>query len=355
MKHIDPFAEDYDPSDVPEEKTITMCDDCKEIIYGNLIYKIMEILEGRQTICIIIHGSKLYGLEHENSDTDIKGVFLPSKRDILLGDIPDVIKYTSGSDDSKNSKDDIDIELYSIHHFFKLAMLGDTAAISLLNAPFEMICSQRDIWRKIVENAYMFYSKEMSGLVGFVRTQANKYSIKGARLNAANTAKNFLEASDPESKLIESWDNLPKADHMDVIMNGDQIFWEVCGRKIQNTSTVEYALGVVNSIIKSYGKRAKQAEQDGGLDWKAISHAFRVASELSDLYEFGNIRYPLNDFERIKRMKMGELDFKTEVLPDLNSLMDRVHKMSELSHFPEKIDSGKVKDFLYELLKETIK
>jgi hypothetical protein len=355
MKHIDPFSDDYDPSNTPEEKTITMCEDCKEIIYGNLIYKIMEILEGRQAICIIIHGSKLYGLDHEDSDTDIKGVFIPSKRDILLGEIPNVIKYTSGSDDSRNSKNDVEIELYSIHHFFKLAMSGDTSAISMLNAPFEKICSQRDLWRKIVENSNIFYSKNMAGLIGFVLTQTSMYYQKGNRLMDANTALNFLEACDPEEKIKTVWNSLPTGEYLEKIDKDGNTFWSICNRMVQDTSSIDYTINIIKSIINSYGKRAKQAYDNDGLDWKAISHAFRVASELSDLYEFGKIRYPLNDFERIKRMKMGELDFKTEVFPDLNSLMDRVHKMSELSHFPEKIDSGKVKDFLYELLKETIK
>jgi len=352
MTHIDPFSDDYDPSTSPVEKTITMCSECKRVIFGPLMLKIMELLEGRQIICIIMHGSKLYGLDHKDSDTDIKGVFLPSKRDMLLGKIPNVISYTSGSKDLKNSKDDVDIEMWSIHHFFANAMKGDTGAISMLNAPFEMICSQRPMWMEIVDNADMFYSKNMKGLIGFVRTQANKYSIKGAMLNTAKEAKVILESLNEHTQLRDVWDTLPEGEYATKIELNNQFFWEVCGRKIQNTSSAPYALGVINSILKSYGKRAKQAGADGGLDWKAISHSFRVASELSDLFEFGMIKYPLKDSAQIKRIKMGELDFKTEVLPDLNSLMDRVHKMSIASSFPDEIDSAKVNDFLYELLKK---
>ena len=64
------------------------------------------------------------------------------------------------------------------------------------------------------------------------------------------------------------------------------------------------------------------------------------------------IKYPLNDFERIKRIKMGELDFMTEVQPELNSLMDRVHEMSKISNFPDVVDSEKIDNLLFSLVKK---
>lgn len=357
----DPFAEGYDPNTAPKKEVITMCDDCKNFLSSDLMDKILQRLGDREIVCIVIHGSKLYGLDNSESDTDIKGVFLPSKRDYLLNNIPKTIKFSTGNDNSKNSKDDFDIEFYSINYFFFLASKGDTSAISMLNAPFNMICSQREMWMSMVKNASIFYSKSMDGLIGYVRTQASKYSIKGDRLGDAINALNFLEACDPDTKLTSLWSDLPTGDHIEKIqkigqtVEKDQIFYSVCERKIQNTCDVRYAIGVVKSIVTSYGKRSMEAKKEGGLDWKAISHAFRVASELSDLYQFGMIRYPLPDFERIKKMKMGELDFESQVLPDLNSLMDRVHEMSALSSFPEEVNSEKIEDFLFELLDEKMK
>lgn len=352
--YIDPFAEDYDPSTAPKEQTITMCDDCRTVLYSSVMDTILEKLDGRKLICLIIHGSKLYGTDHKNSDTDIKGVFIPNQKDYLMCNVKDVIKFSTGNDGSKNSKDDFDVELWSINKFFQEAKQGDTGAISMLNAPFDKICSQRPVWQTIKDNAGMFYCKDMAGLIGFVRTQANKYSIKGERLSAAKEAQFFLDNTEQDIRVLDVWNNLPLGKYSIEVVDteNNQRFWEVCGRKIQDTSSIGYALNVVNSIIKSYGVRANAASVAGGLDWKAISHAFRVASELSDLFEFGMIRYPLVDSAQIKRMKMGELDFNTEVLPDLNSLMDRVHEMSQKSNLPDKINVERVDDFLYELLKQ---
>ncbi len=62
-------------------------------------------------------GSHLYGTATEKSDLDFKGIFLPSNREILLGKIPKSIKYDTGNDHSKNSPEDIDEEIYSLHYF----------------------------------------------------------------------------------------------------------------------------------------------------------------------------------------------------------------------------------------------
>ena len=139
-----------------------------------------------------------------------------------------------------------------------------------------------------------------------------------------------------------------------MVMVNDQRFLEVCGRKVQDTNNIGYAYDLVVTIINSYGKRAKDAEENNGVDWKSVSHAFRVASELTDLYENGIIHYPLKDAKQIKRIKMGELDYDTEVLPDLNSLMDRVQEKSQLSNFPDKVDKEKIDNLLLDLIKSII-
>ena len=45
-------------------------------------------MNGEFVLVKMFFGSHLYGTTNENSDTDLKGVFLPNKRDILLGRIP---------------------------------------------------------------------------------------------------------------------------------------------------------------------------------------------------------------------------------------------------------------------------
>jgi len=322
-----------------------------ELVSDDLLSKVNEVVGGREILFLTVHGSHLYGLNHADSDVDIKGVFLPTNREIVLGNIPKTVKYTSGDDNSKNSKEDCDVELFSLNYFFDLASRGDTGAISMLSAPENLVIIQSDTWRNIVLHKSMFYSKNMAGLIGFVRTQANKYCEKGDRLKCAIDAEYFFEARCPDSKLIDFWDDLPNGSHIEKIDKDGRKFYSVCNRLIQDTSKSSYACSIVKSIVSSYGKRSISAFNNNGLDWKAISHAFRVSNELSDLYKFGTIKYPLVNSETILDIKLGKLDFKNYVLPRLNSLMDEVNALSEKSNFPQEVDKKRIDDFTYYTIK----
>lgn len=87
----------------------------------------------------MLFGSHLYGTNTLNSDKDYKGVFFPTKDQILLGNIPKSFNETSGDNFSKNTIEDVDIELFSLHQFIKLACEGQTVALDMLHAPNEFI------------------------------------------------------------------------------------------------------------------------------------------------------------------------------------------------------------------------
>ncbi len=50
-------------------------------------------------------GSHLFGTSTPESDTDYKGIYLPSSEQILLGNYPETIQQTTGASDEKNSKE----------------------------------------------------------------------------------------------------------------------------------------------------------------------------------------------------------------------------------------------------------
>jgi len=81
---------------------------------------------------------------------DFKGVFLPSKEQILLGTGKDTLSNSTGSQTSKNSVFDIDLELYSLTKFMKMIADGDTAALELLHTPDDMILEKTEEWEEIV-------------------------------------------------------------------------------------------------------------------------------------------------------------------------------------------------------------
>jgi hypothetical protein len=130
-------------------------------------------------------GAHLYGTATSESDVDYKGVFMPSKEEVLLGRIPKSHSHSTAKDESKNTKNDIDVEMYSFQYFIKLACDGQTVAMDMLHAPEDMILQSSNIWKTIIKNRHKFYTKNLKSFIDYARRQASKYGIKGSRINAA--------------------------------------------------------------------------------------------------------------------------------------------------------------------------
>lgn len=286
-----------------------------------------------------IFGSHLYGTDTETSDTDYKGIFLPVKRDILLGTIPKQYSSSTGGS-GKNSKGDIDEEIFSLHQFIKLACLGETIAFDMLHTPENMLIETSPIWKAIVKNKQKFYTKNLKAFVGYARRQASKYSIKGSRLNEAKRIKELMLTYNLELKMSALWNKLPISEYGYHIQESpdDVKQYMINGKIIQETQTIGYALSIVEIYLTNYGQRAKDAAENKNVDWKAYSHAIRAAMQVKEILTTGNIIFPLKDADYLLRVKKGELDHNTEVMPILENLMTEVEDLSEKSKLPKKVN-----------------
>lgn len=286
-------------------------------------------------------GSHLYGTATKDSDLDYKGVFLPTKQEIFLNRIPKSYNIqTKKNNEAKNTKDDIDTEIYSLHYFIKLACEGQTVALDMLHTPSEMIIESGIIWMNIIQNREKFYTKNLKAFVGYARRQAAKYGIKGSRLNAAKRIIDLLKCFDPECKLSVVWKNLPKDEHLYFIEDNPNGIhqYKVCGKILQETQKIGYTLDILNKFYNEYGKRAEQAAKNEGIDWKAISHAMRAAYQVKELLLYKTITFPLPQADYLLDIKNGKLDYQSEVSPNLEALMDKVEELSKISDLPTKPD-----------------
>ncbi len=288
-------------------------------------------------------GACLYGTETEDSDQDYKGVFLPTKEQILLGRIPKFYDYSTKVDkEGKNTPSDVDYEAYSLHYFIELACQGQTIALDMLHAPEAMILQKSLIWEKIVQERYRFYTKDLKAFVGYARRQAAKYGIKGSRLNAAGDVIIFLTSKQEELRLFEIWDQLPEGEHIHFLERkkeaNDLRQYQVVGKRFQETARVGYVLPILEQFHRAYGERAKRAARNKGIDWKAISHALRAAYQTREILVHHSLTFPLKSAPFLKQVKTGELDYLTQVVPVLESLMDEVEGLSKVSTLPQKAD-----------------
>lgn len=302
-------------------------------------------------LCELIFGSHMYGLNTPASDMDYKGVFQPSLQDLVLCKAPKHYSRNTKTDSSiKNTNLDVDKEVYSIQYFLEMAMKGETVAIDMLHASDSAIITCSPIWQILRNNKSSFYTKNLTALVGYARHQAAKYGVKGSRLHDAKIALEVLRVY-PDDLIKDIWDKLPVTDNLVKVYNEDKTpkLYEICGKKLTLTAKCKTYFEMVQNFVDRYSERAKMAELSEGVDWKAITHAFRAAYQVKHIFLDGGFTYPLPETDFLMRCKRGELHYGKEAGPKLDELLDEVMKLRELSKLPEKVDSKIYNEFILNL------
>lgn len=289
-----------------------------------------------------IHGSKLYGTDTPESDTDYKGIFIPELKDIFLQKAARTLHFDTGSKHSKNLSTDVDFELFSVGKFIDMAIAGETIVIDMLHTPDHLTRESSDVWQYIVNHRHEFYTTNMKSYLGYVRKQASRYGVKGNRLLDLNKVCECIETvynasvSDPEYqkslKVQDIVEYLPSLEFTGLLTErqtkgGTQTFYFVLGRKYQMTLSFLEFRRLVLEIQKEYGDRARKAQENDGIDWKALSHALRGAYQLEEIYDTGDLQLPLKMKDRIKEVKLGKVPF-LEVQQELEIVCNSVEHKS---------------------------
>lgn len=281
-----------------------------------------------------IFGSRLYGTYDENSDTDIKGVFLPNLRSLVIA------KYT----DSYTIDGANDEQMLSIHKFFNLLKKGEMTAMDMIHVPEEFSLVNSNEWKNIRDMRSMFYTKNMSGYLGYIKAQTAKYSDKGNRLQICKEVYDFLKNSNGTKKLETVFNELPIIEgYTTVYMSQNPAhgrIYEICGKKLTEFTAIDYCAGILKAYIDNYGARAIAAKDNKGIDWKAVSHAFRTCYQVQEIVDENDITFPLKQREFLKKIKYGQLDFgKNKIGEKLNDLVEEtVYKLNN-SNLPDKLSS----------------
>ena len=312
-------------------------------------------MKNTQIIVDMVFGSHLYGTAGPSSDKDFKGVYLPTLTQMRLGKFPKSYnENTKQNSSEKNTSEDTDREVYSLHYFLELAKKGETVALDMLHAPESAWVSHTWKWKVIVDRRSMFYTKNLSSLVGYARKQAAKYGVKGSRLAEAKAVLTVLKEHGAlplgPQKVHDILSLLPTGEHCGLQTSNGVEFYEVCGKKMTLNAFALHYVPMMEHFVEEYGNRAKQAEANEGIDWKAVSHAFRAAFQVKGILLDGDFTYPLPETEFLRAVKSGSLHFKTEVGPRLDALMDEVEALSANSTLPDAVDDASIDALLLSLV-----
>ncbi len=300
-----------------------------------------------KTIVKMLFGSKLYGTDTPESDTDYKEIFVPGAESILLGTMKNHMSYNTGSDAVKNSAKDIDYELFSLRYFINLGIEGETLALDMIHAPMDKVVKSDlpAVWAELQANRSQFYSTDMKSYLGYVRKQAGKYGVKGSRMACLRQVMEALEAAPAQSpdpkyngermrktRVGDIAHTLPLNEFCEWVKDenqrsGFQDFYVVLARKFQISVSVEEMQKSLQKTWEEYGHRARQAELNEGIDFKALSHALRGGLQLKEIYSTGDLVYPLKDREYLMQVKAGSVPFK-EIQEQLEDVVEEVEKLA---------------------------
>ena len=331
-----------------------------------------------------LYGSRLYGTDGPDSDTDIRGVFLPTKEDLLLGRAPRHYCF----------KDDRDVSYLSLHYFLQLLTQGETNCLDMFFSYTNdkaKICSS-PIYEELIANKDKLITRNVAKYLGYCKSQALKYSIKGDKIQnydaldkLISTCKNpsgtTLETElrykcimgpgadynmgDPED-YFKGTTHIGRRFKIDGSTLGDHCYFLICdnkerylmvsGHMFPLNANLNTTKDSIKKCLASYGKRAFNAAEDNGADYKALSHALRVAYQAEELLLEGEIIFPLRPH---KRNVIRSIKFKTtemtyeQIIEALEMNLEHIEKVCMPNTcLPDKPDWDWINAFILRQYKE---
>lgn len=311
-------------------------------------------------------GSHVYGTNLPTSDLDYKAIYIPTAEDILLQKVKGTIVNSTKQDkNSRNTQNDVDLEVFSLQQYLKLLMEGQTVSVDILFTPEKFyVGNVHPVWKTILENKHRFLHSGYTAFAGYCRQQANKYGIKGSRISALRQTLEWLNCFADYKKLFEIgsdqiYRHTCEIEHASIVeINGPngkpELHLEVCNRKVPFHATVKYTKSIFQRIFDEYGARALQAEKHEGIDWKALMHAVRIINQSKELLSSGEVIFPRPEKDLLLQIRKGELPYK-DVANIIEVGLEEMEKWSLKSTLPKKPDYDFADQIVLQSYKEVIR
>lgn len=270
------------------------------------------LIETERGIFACPTGSHLYGTADEQSDIDLKAIYLAPLERILLGRDDSTRRASTSDDATENAAGDVDVELLELRKFLRDALDGHPYAVEMLFCPDDLACATSPLWDELLAARDRLISRRVDPFVGYCRAQARKYGRKAERLEMIEQVLEILEEVGAGSRIRTVVDRLPlDAEYVALVeqpirgQDEPTTLLEVAGKRFELEARIKKALGSLRRLRDEYGERVRQAKE--GFDWKAASHAYRVAFELEELRATGRLEFPLEEADLLRRIKRGDM------------------------------------------------
>lgn len=310
--------------------------------HEKFIQEFKKLYPDRKLLFLCKAGSHFFNLAGPNSDTDYKGVYLPSPKEFYEGESRRRFwERTTGKDDSKNSKDDVDVYLFSYTFFLDLLSRGDFNCMELLYCSKENIIHIEPEFKQLVEMRKALMVNDVSAFLGFIKKEYRRYGVNINHYNEQQKFSEFLKQYPVHTRLRDIWKDLEQyAEGNDYIIfttsltgkNNEVPTIKVAQRMYQNTVTIDYVYNAIDKRLDRYGHRQKNMAASG-VEFKGLYHALRLIYEANDLFDYGEFKLPFDKTRwfMLKSIKEGNInqDFLFELIDEeIDKLQAREKEVS---------------------------
>lgn len=329
-------------------------------------------LDDKNVILSTVFGSQIYGTNLPTSDTDYKAIFIPTAQDIVLQKVTNALNTnTKINKTDKNTEKDVDMEFFSYQKYINLLLDGQTVAIDVLfTKPMHHVRPASNAWNLIVENKTKLLSNKINAVMGYAYQQSSKYGQKGGRVATARATMDFFNAQIAThghlAKVSEIWNDVElfsktqPANLCSIIYPDTTLekydparMLQVCNRKVQEFVTLKEASAIFTRVFNEYGSRAIMAENNEGVDFKALYHCVRVLEEGKELLLTGQITFPRPEVELLLKIRKGEMQYK-DVSILISQSMEELLLAQKNSILPNEPDYKFANELVYQIYLDSI-
>jgi len=219
----------------------------------------------------------------------------------------------------------------------------------MLFTPDNMILETSQAWETLRRNKDKIVSKSLKPFVGYARSQAQKYSLKGDKLKTLEDVlvlvnyyiQQYGAAYIPSDRwyLIEkTFKDRPGIRFWTDVKGGVETrLMEVCGLSMGETTAMKLWLPPLQKLHSQYGTRAQEAKETNGMDLKALYHAVRICSEMNEVLTTGNSTYPRRERELLLDIRSGKLT-NGEISNIIDTLIAKGEELMKISTLRETAD-----------------
>lgn len=131
-------------------------------------------------ILLVRAGSMAHGTSTPESDVDVKGVAIPPLREFYYGNQNfNSLNHSTGDQHTKNTKDDIDVTIYSLKKFVSMATNANSNILEMLFVNEDDIILRSKYGQALINNRHLFLTNKIrKSFGGFAMQSAQRIQKK---------------------------------------------------------------------------------------------------------------------------------------------------------------------------------